>query len=275
MIARTVSTCLCMCLIWSSSLAAESGGVPPRLSVEQIVERNATARGGLKAWRAVQTLSWTGKMDAGGDARSTLPVVSQSGKSSLPAPRSKEQVQLPFVYEMERPRKSRLEIQLKDQTAVQVYDGTQGWKIRPFLNRQDVETFTAEETQAAVRQADLDGLLIDSAAKTSKVELAGVESVEGHPAYKLKVTPKGQQGQYVWVDAKTFLELRIEGQPRRLDGRLHAVSLYLSDYRNESGLIMPHHFETRVEGIKQTEKILIERVQVNPKIDEGRFAKPT
>ena len=28
---------------------------------------------------------------------------------------------------------------------MQVYDGTQGWKLRPFLNRHEVETMTAEE----------------------------------------------------------------------------------------------------------------------------------
>jgi len=34
----------------------------PPLTAEQIVERNVTARGGLAAWKAVQTMSWKGKM---------------------------------------------------------------------------------------------------------------------------------------------------------------------------------------------------------------------
>ena len=30
-----------------------------------------------------------------------------------------------------------------------MYDGTQGWKLRPFLNRNDVEPFTADEARSA------------------------------------------------------------------------------------------------------------------------------
>ena len=43
--------------------------------------------------------------------------------------------------EAKRPDKSRVEIEFAGTTAVQVYDGTHGWKLRPFLNRSDVEPF--------------------------------------------------------------------------------------------------------------------------------------
>ena len=42
---------------------------------------------------------------------------------------------LPFIMELKRPRKMRFELQFKGQTAVQVFDGANGWKLRPFLNR--------------------------------------------------------------------------------------------------------------------------------------------
>jgi hypothetical protein len=63
----------------------------------------------------------------------------------------------------------RLEIEFHGQTAIQIYDGVQGWKLRPYLNRHEVERFTAEELKTASTQADLDGLLINYAAKGSKV----------------------------------------------------------------------------------------------------------
>jgi outer membrane lipoprotein-sorting protein len=37
---------------------------------------------------------------------------------------------------------------------------------------------------------------------------------------------------------------------------------------------MPYQFETTVEGVKQTHKIKIENVVVNPKLESARFAKP-
>src|SRR2546429_8865000 len=38
---------------------------PPGVSLSQIVEKHVAARGGVKAWHAVQTLAVSGKLDAG------------------------------------------------------------------------------------------------------------------------------------------------------------------------------------------------------------------
>src|SRR6267378_2626267 len=95
-----------------------------QLTADQIVDKNVTARGGLRAWREVQALSMTGKMDAGGNNRPTIPVPGTKTGPGMPAPRSSEQAQLPFVMELKRSRKMRLEIQFQGQTAIQVYDGT-------------------------------------------------------------------------------------------------------------------------------------------------------
>ena len=121
----------------SLASAADSPSAPTSLSAAQIVDKSVAARGGLQAWRAVQTLSLEGKMGAGGTQRAVLHV---------PAPHSDEignnmphrpaaETQLPFLLELKRPRKMRLELQFKGQTSVQVFDGTNGWKFRPFLNR--------------------------------------------------------------------------------------------------------------------------------------------
>lgn len=273
----TVLACLILALSPAAGMAAENSAAPAKLSAAQVVDRNIAARGGLAAWRAVQTLSWSGKMDAGGGG-STPPIPGIPGQPRPVQATSQEpaaQAQLPFVFEMERPRKSRLEIEFKGETAVQVYDGSQGWKLRPFLNRHEVENFTADELEVAEVQADLDGALVDYAAKGTQVELAGIEQVEGKDAYKLKLTLKNSHVMHEWIDARTFLEVKVEGTPRKLDGKPHTVSIFLRDYRTVDGLLIPHLIETRVEGVKQTHSILIEKVVVNPRLDESRFAKPT
>ena len=186
---------------------------------------------------------------------------------------------------MQRPRKMRIELQLKEQAAVQVYDGTNGWKVRPFLNRQEIEPFTSEELKAAAEQPDLDGPLIDFEAKGSKVALEGVEQVEDRNTYKLKLTPKSGRPIHVWIDAQTFLEAKIEGQPRRLDGIEHPVEIYYRDYRNVSGVQIPFVLETKVlplerrsasakETLVPVEKIVIEQASINPKLDGALFLKP-
>lgn len=261
-------------LVPASMAGADTKMAAPKLTATQIVDKNVAARGGLSAWRAVQTMEMKGKLEAGGNQRSTLPVAGQQEAAKVVPSRPKEQALLPFVMDLERGRKSRIELEFKGQTAVQVYDGTNGWKLRPFLNRHEVEKFTPEELKAASMQTDLDGLLIDYAAKGSTVALEGTEPVEGRPAYKLKVTDKNGNARHVWVDAESFLETKVEGVPRRLDGKYHPTATYLRDYRTVSGLMMPFVMETEVEGVRDTEKILIETIVANPKLDASRFAMP-
>jgi outer membrane lipoprotein-sorting protein len=223
-----------------------------RLSAAQIVDKNVAARGGLPAWHAVSSLSMSGKIDVGG----------------------KKETSLPFVMTMKRPHKSRFELRFQEQTAVQVYDGTQGWKVRPFLGRNEVEPFTPAETKSATTLGELDGPLIDYAAKGTTVELLGMESVEGHSAYKLKLTMKDHVQRRLWIDAKSFLELKIDGEPRKLDGRMRNVAIYYRDYKTEKGLTLPYLMETVVEGAKASHKISIQQVTLNPAADDALFAKP-
>jgi hypothetical protein len=256
------------------AFSAHAASVPGKPSATEIVDKNIAARGGLNKWRAVHALSWSGKMDAGGNNQRALKIPGMPP----PPPPSKDptaQVQLPFVLEMKRPHKSRLEIEFNGGTAVQAYDGAHGWKLRPFLNRHEVEPFTADELRLAADQADLDGQLIDYAAKGTKVELAGAEQVEGKNTYKLKLTLKNGRVLHEWLDAQSFLEVKIEGAPRKLDGKPHAVAIYMRDYRTVDGLKIPHLIETAVQGVERTEKIQIEKVVVNPRLDESRFNKPT
>lgn len=264
-----------LALIPVLTLSARAATAPAQLSAAQIADRNVAARGGLQKWRAVQALSLSGKMDAGGNNQRYLNVkIPGMPPPPPPAKDPQAQVQLPFVLEMQRPRRSRLEIEFNGQTAVQVYDGKHGWKLRPFLNRHEVETFTPLELAAAGAQTELDGTLVDYAAKGTKLELVGIDKVEGKDAYQLRLTLKSGQVLHEWIDAGTFLDVKVEGTPRKLDGKPHAVWIFMRDYRTVDGLQIPHLLETVVKGVPRTEKIQIEKVVVNPKLDASRFARP-
>jgi len=277
---------------FSLSLNAQprTSSTAPTLSAAQIVEKSVAARGGLQAWRGVETMTLTGKMGAGGNRRATLSVPipeKHKDEATLQGARQRpvDEVQLPFVMDLARSHKERFELVFNGQTAIQVYDGTHGWKLRPFLNRRDVEPFTSEEMKIASSQDDLGGPLVDYQAKNTKIELVGTEEVEGRDTYKVKLTTKDGNSKHVWIDAQTFLETKIEGQPRRLDGTYHPVEVHFRDYRQVSGLMIPFVVETHVlpvtktaTGLRDTpvpvEKITLEKVVVNPKFDASVFAKP-
>jgi outer membrane lipoprotein-sorting protein len=264
-----------------SILALTAQGQTASLTAPQIVEKNIAARGGLQAWRGLQTMTWTGKMDAGsGDsaARSRRVALAPSSGTNRPlmnAPESKaEQVQLPFTLYLKRGRKSRIELEFAGKKPVQVYDGTNGWKYRPFLNREDVEPFTSDELKSEAQKSDLDGPLVDYAAKGTKVESAGVEKVEGNDCYKLKLTLKNGDVQYVWIDTQSFLDVKVSGTPRRMDGKMHNVYIYQRDFKTVQGLVLPQVLETAVDGYRDTHKMVIESLVINPKLDDSMFKKP-
>jgi hypothetical protein len=276
--------CITLLLAVSVAVAADPPISAAKLSAAEIIDKNVAARGGLQAWRAVQTLSLEGKLGAGGNQRATLAVPGPTDKSTVLPRRPGEEAQLPFHMELKRGRKKRLELQFKGQTAIQVYDGMNGWKLRPYLNRLQVEPYSAEELKIASMQPDLDGPLVDCVAKGSRAELDGVEKVEGRDTYRLAVTEKNGHALHVWIDAQTFLEAKIEGTPRRLDNTEHPVEVYYRDYRTVDGLHIPFVLETRVLPVARTamairdtpvppEKIVIDKVVVNPKFDERLFSK--
>jgi hypothetical protein len=283
-----MSVLLSACLVPALAVA-ESKAPPAGLSAAQIVDKHVAARGGLQAWRAVQTLTVTGKLDAGsGDSAARSARLAREGvgasvkragsaaKATAEADKASEpaQVQLPFRLEMKRPRKSRLEIDFAGKTAVQVYDGQNGWKLRPFLNRDDVEPFTADEAKSEAAKADLEGPLVDYAAKGTQVALEGMDPIDGHNAYKLKLTMKRGEVQHIWIDAQSFLDVKVEGAPRRMDGKMRSVWIYQRDFRSVQGLMVPYLYQTAIESNPHMHKMVIESVSVNHPLDDARFTKP-
>lgn len=267
------------------SMGALAAGKADALSVEQIVDRHAAARGGLSAWRALQTLSISGKLEAGtGDSLKRSTTIAQEGAgaggrhaqraAAAAARTAAEQVQLPFRLEIKKPHKTRFEIDFAGKTAVQVYDGEHGWKFRPYLNRDDVEPFTAEEAKSAASRPQLEDPLFDYASKGTQVALEGTELVEGHDAYRLKLTLKSGDVQHVWIDAHSFLDVKVEGIPRRMDGKMRNVFVHQKDFRTVKGLAIPYLYVTEVEGYPGSHKMVVESVTVNPAIDDAQFAKP-
>src|SRR5215475_11633366 len=92
---------ICLGVVFVAPLAAAAGPSPSsgNLSASEIVAKNVAARGGLQAWRAVQTMSLQGKLGAGGNRRSTLampgPGPNEKSKGMVAPQRPVEEAQLP------------------------------------------------------------------------------------------------------------------------------------------------------------------------------------
>jgi hypothetical protein len=274
-----------------SSPAASTPAAPvlPKLSAQQVVEKNIAARGGLAAWKSVQSISYSGTLDAGKtrpdnglNPGSKERLLEKPGKSTKIAQSPEEKslkveegtpISLPYTLYMQRPNKQRVEVKFKDETLVQVYDGKSGWKLQPYLRRGGALPFSEEEMKKAKQFQDIDGPLVDYAAKGTKIALDGTDLVDGRPAYRLKLTLKSGDVRRVWVDGQTFLDVQIDGT-RRVNGHPVAEYTAMRDFRDVSGIKVPYVMETRTEGLPEREKIVVEKVALNPKLDNALFGKP-
>jgi len=272
----------------TADTAAAPAPALPALSASQIVEKNLAARGGSAAWRSIQSVVYSGSLDAGRvrpdngiHPSTTERLIDKPGKSTKPGQAPEQHltgvdegtpVSLPYTLYMKRPGKQRVEVKFKDETLIQTYDGKNGWKLQPYLHR-GVLPFTAEEMKKAQQFQDIDGPLFDYAAKGTKVELDGTDRVNGNPAYRLKLTLKSGDVRHIWIDAASFLDVQVDGV-RRLNG--HDVPQYtaLSDYRSINGVKLPFLMDTRTAGLPDHEKIVVEKATLNPKIDDALFGKP-
>src|ERR1700733_10357934 len=100
----------------SQAMGANASSPAVKLTAEQVAEKNIAARGGLQAWRAVQTISMRGTLEAGGNEQPVGRTAEPKPTSLKIAKRRAEQTKLPFRMELERGRKTRFELDFHSQT---------------------------------------------------------------------------------------------------------------------------------------------------------------
>jgi hypothetical protein len=235
-----------------ATLAVAGEPVPaPGLTAEQVVDKNVAARGGLEAWKKVDTMVWIGHIE----------------RAQAPS--------LPFVLQQKRPNKSRFEIKVQNQIAVRIYDGSQGWKLRTGSDgRPDVQAYTSEELSFARDWQFIDGPLMDYAAKGVGVALDGIDDIEGRPAYRLRLSLPSGERHHVWIDAQTFLDVKSDREAHHVYGRSSRVSVHYRDYQAREGLQIPFTIESGGDATQTRDKMVIDKVLLNQPLDDQLFAKP-
>jgi hypothetical protein len=223
------------------------------LAASQIVEKNVAARGGLDAWRKIQSMVWVGHIES----------------TNAPGP------SLPFDLDMKRPNKTRFLIKAQSQTSVRIFDGIHGWTLRPSIRGEpEAQPYTPQELNFAREGQGFDGPLIDYQAKGISVSLEGVDEIEGRKAYRLNVKLPSGDSHHVWVDAKSFLDVKYDRASHDAYGRSNMVSVFYRDYETIDGLQIPLMIETSTNTAKAMEKLVIDRVLVNPPLEDRIFVKP-
>lgn len=219
-------------------------------TADEIVSKLLNARGGLSKIKAVQSQRITGTIYFNADMHG------------------------PFLAEFQRPGKMHNEVTVQDKTVVRTFDGKDsGWVINPFAEKNVPEPMSAEDVKNALSESDFDGPIVDAKAKGNTIEYAGMEKVEGRDAHKLKVTHKDGKVFYYSFDAETFLLAKWLGT-RDVNGQEVTWETFFHDYREVAGLKFPFELVSDSPGTEYTQKITVDKIEVDPQIDDSRFKKP-
>ena len=168
----------------------------------------------------------------------------------------------------------RTEATLQGMTAVQAFDGKDGWQISPFQGRKDPERMSADDVKALMEDAEMDGPLVDWKEKGSTIEYVGREDVDGTNAYKIKVTRKNGDINFIYLDPDHFLEIRILTQ-RIQQGALVETETDLGDYEKIDGVLVPTSVDAGGKGDSDKQKIIIDKAEGNVPVDDAIFHFPT
>ena len=219
-------------------------------TADEIVNKVLAARGGVARIKAVHSQRISGTINFGPGADG------------------------PFLVELERPGKMHIEVTVQGQTLVRSYDGkSTGWILNPFTENKTVQPMTAEDISNISDESDFDGPLVDYKQKGNLIALVGKEDVDGKPAYRLKLTNKKGDMRNYFFDAESFRLIKWEGTRKVGDRDVPWESVF-HDYREVDGIQFAFEIDSAAPGTGQAQKIIADKIEVNPQIEESHFGKP-
>ena len=151
----------------------------------------------------------------------------------------------------------------------QRFDGTSGYALDSLRGNREITGNQLENMKNSV----FPNPFLNYKERGATVELAGKEKVGDRDAYVLIYKPKSGSAARQFIDAETYLPLKIvvSVDVPEMGGPVEQTS-ELSDYRDVDGVKIP--FTVKVTSAIQSFTIAVTKVEHNVKIDDALFSKP-
>jgi CubicO group peptidase (beta-lactamase class C family) len=208
--------------------------------VNELIEKNINARGGYEKLKAVKSLKINAKYV-------------QQGRET------------PVILTIKRPYFIYAEVLFPTSPMICGYDGkTAWWFDRARISEPQI--LPAEEALIFVRYADFGDLFVDYEKKGQKIELIGIEDMDGQKTHKLKITSQNGIIRYVYLDTKNFLNIKESYKSK--NKKEFGLEVIFKDFRAIDGVMFPFYHD--IIG----EQTIIERIEMNVDIDDSIFKMP-
>ncbi len=218
------------------------------ITLEEVLQKNYEARGGLEKLKSIKTLYIEGKMI-----------------------NTQQNLEMPMKMWFKKPDKIRIEVEIMGKKIVQAYDGEKAWWIVPFLGPEP-KLMPEEQAKNVKEQKDSLSPLVNYKERGIKIELLGKDDFEGTEVYKLKLIYKSGKVVYYYLDAETGIELKAESFVSR-GGEERKDETVFSDYKKIDGIYFPCTMEMK-SGDMNSGTMSFTKIEVNEEIPDFIFEMP-
>ena len=209
-------------------------------TADEIIAKHIEAIGGADAWKKVNSVKLEGTLIVQGTTvNMTQTVLHQKG--------------------------NRQDISVMGMNGFMIIAPTSGWNFMPFNGQAAPEPMTVEDVAEAQANLDVQGSLIDYAAKGHTVEYLGKDDVEGTDCFKLKINLKSGKSETYFFDAKSYLLIRSIAK-QKANGQEVEITTNFSNYEKLPEGILVAKSVTLPFGEMNITKIII-----NGTVDESIF----
>jgi outer membrane lipoprotein-sorting protein len=211
-------------------------------TAEEVVANHVKAIGGADNWKKIKTMVMEASVSAGG-------------------------MEIPVIITRVHNKGVKQEFTVMNMTGYTIITDQGGWNFNPMQGQTKAEPMTADELKVGQDGLDLQGEVIDYAAKGHKIELQGKEDVDGTECYKLKLTRKSGRETYMFIDPKTWYCIQESGKIT-VNGQEIQQTTKLSNFTQQpEGVVIA----LTMESAAAPAPITITKVKINGDVPDSVF----
>ena len=191
-------------------------------SLDDILKNYFENIGGEEEWKKIKSMSMEGTSAMGG-------------------------MSFPVSIKSMEPTYMKLEIDIQGKKIIQAFDGENAWGLNPLAGVSEPQKGDEEQSKEMKKQKFQDEF-IDYKEKGHKLELAGMEEVDGAQTYKIKMVKKSGDVVFYFFDTENFVPIMIRAFVDSGPMKGQSAETFMSDYQEVAGLMIPFTTEQKVGG---------------------------
>ena len=214
-------------------------------TLEEIIANNIKAHGGKDQYEKIKTSQMNMNID----------LIAMS---------------IPTTMYVKEPDKMRIEMTVKGQSAITIFNGDKGWILKDGKVKEiPQDIFDQIKEQIEGRSNYLNNIFIDYEENGIDIKLEGTENIDDKDYYKLIVTTKEGKITTIYIDSQTYLEYKINTS-QNLMGQDAEMEVFLKDNKWVEGLLIPFKMEIFSEG-NLVSSVILKDIKLNLPIEDSMF----